>query len=166
MKIDNFTNFVKNENTDEEVSETPIAEETTPQNEKKEEKKEDKKGKDDKDCECNERKIKNFTELIEENELHNELPKNTDPVQTIKVAGPKNNMKTAPTVKGISVFLDDVKSNILSCCKDKGVAMSTYKISGNVGVDVKDVNNVLEGLEEEGKVTKKIIGDEDYWVAK
>jgi hypothetical protein len=163
MKIDNFTKFVKNENTEEEVLETPISEENQEETSKEETKDES----EDENCEeCNEkRKIKNFTELIEEKELHNELPKNTDPAQIIKVAGPKNNLKTAPTVKGISVFLDDVKTNILSCCKDKGVAMSTYKISGNVGVDVKDVNNVLENLQEEGKVIKKVIGDEDYWIA-
>jgi hypothetical protein len=95
-------------------------------------------------------KIKNFEELLKEKEIK----------------GNKNYEEKNHKIKNVTFFLHNIKDDILSCCENKGVALSTHKISGIVGVDKKDVEEILIKLENENKITKKIIGENYYWKIK
>jgi hypothetical protein len=103
---------------------------------------------------------------INEDKLNNELTKGDDGGRSQKVPEPTGGLPVVNRLKGISIILDEVDKKIMSTIKDKGVAMSTYKISDCCGVDVKDVHNILEKLESEDKVARKQIGTDDYWIVK
>lgn len=99
----------------------------------------------------------------ESKKYNNELESGKDPAKNKNIEIKKGNLPEADRVKGISTFLDDIDKKVLSTIKEKGVAMSTYKISDNVGINVKDVHNVLEKLESEEKIQRKYIGKDSYW---
>ena len=100
-----------------------------------------------------------------ESKLENELEKGDDGSKTTTL--PKSNgLPVSKKIKGISTFLEDIDKKVLTTIKDKGVTVSTYKISDTVGIDVKDVHNVLEKLESEEKVKRYKIGTKDFWSIK
>lgn len=99
-------------------------------------------------------KIKNFEELI------NSFEKNTNNNIDNKIE------ETDTKIKNATYFFNNVKENILSCCESKGVALSTHQISGLVGIDKKNLQDLLIKLENENKISKKIIGDNYYWKIK
>lgn len=99
---------------------------------------------------------------MDESKLENELPKGSDGSKPAKIPTPKG-LPISKRIKDISIILDEVDKRVLSTIKDKGVTVSTYKISDNLGINVKDVHNVLEKLEEKNKVKRKRIGNSDFW---
>jgi hypothetical protein len=108
-----------------------------------------------------------FSEMYINEELENELPKGKDGAEKTNI--PKIDNKGLPIankIKDISIILDDVDKKILTTLQDKGVTMSTYKISDCCGVDVQNVHNVLESLESKEKVSRTTIGTDNYWTLK
>jgi Fic family protein len=143
--IINFEKFLNEENCDDEE-------------EKDEDDKEENEEEDEEDEEKNESKkldlnLKTFEELFN----------SKDTAKNIDMPGANNNMPTANKIPGISKELDDIDTKIVNTIKDKGITMSTYKISDQVGVSVDNVYNVLEKLSSKNIIKRTKIGKDNYW---
>lgn len=104
--------------------------------------------------------IKSFTQMMAK-KLENEgIVKPTAAENVFSTGGV---LPTAPKVKNISTFIDDIDGKILNWMSDKGVPISSYHIAAGVGIDVKDVYNVLTKLSKENKIIHKEVGGESFW---
>ena len=80
-------------------------------------------------------------------------------IDDLKDNGPSS-LPVSKKTKGISVDINELTDRVLNVMIDKGVKMSTYTISGHVGIKA---NNILSDLEAKGKVVKTTWGKDDFW---
>lgn len=61
-------------------------------------------------------------------------------------------------------FTNETKDEkILNLLNEKNIAISTYRISDKIGLDVENITETLQNLNKDEKIKNIKIGEDDYW---